>query len=417
MTSRSDSAALESFRHEVALWLEANLPEASVAHNHVRPRLDVTLFHRLEPREELDLVRRQAAWQKTKYEAGYGALSWPVEFGGRGLDARYDAVLAAEEARTGAPVGHELLSVTLKLVAPVLREYGRGSPRIAELVRAFLSGGLLCCQLFSEPQAGSDLAALATRAREVGDGWILSGQKVWSSGAHLADWGLILARSDPDAAKHRGISAFLMPMDAPGVEIRPIRQMVGGTAFCEVFLDEVSISADLQVGNKGEGWQVALRTLSYEREVSDGSLGLGGGWTEVRQLAESTGSASDPRIRLRLADVFAQQRINELCVQADTALRASGHDLGVIGSLRKLQWVALLRDVSETVTRILGERLVVDTGAWGSYEWNDHVLGSLGYSLAGGTDEIQRNLVAERLLGLPPEPRTDNVRVPGELPR
>lgn len=399
---------IEEFRQKARAWLEtvALRKDARQAGAWGEGVHDVSVFKALSHDDEKALIAREAAWEAAKVEHGFGAITWPIELGGAGLDHEYETAYRAEEAQFDVPRGHELLLVTVKLVAPTLRDLGTPA-QVAGPARAFVGGEQLCCQLFSEPSAGSDLASLATRARMIDGRWVVSGQKVWSSGAHFADYGLLIARTDPDVVKHAGLTAFLVPLDTPGIEIRPIQQMSGGQSFCEVFLDEVVLDDSTRVGEVGDGWKVALMVLGFERESSDGSGGVGGTWGHVLQLAEWSGGAELPVARQQLADVYIRERVNEISGYWDAARRAAGEDLGASGSLRKLQWVGLMASISDAVAEILGERLTADTGEWGTFTWNDHVLGALGYSIAGGSDQIQRNIIAERLLGMPPEPRAD----------
>lgn len=225
------------------------------------------------------------------------------------------AVFAQEESAFEVPPSTELISVTVRLVAMAVSLFGTDEQR-QEYARAFLRTDLLACQLFSEPGAGSDLAALRTRARQDGDAWVIDGQKVWTSGAQFADWGLLLARTDPDVVKQAGISAFLVPMDAPGVEVRPIRQMSGGASFNEVFLSGVRVPDALRIGRPGQGWEVATTTLAFERTASgSGNRRKGGTFPDVLALARSLGRTTDPLARQLLADLYVR-----------TALRAATVD-------------------------------------------------------------------------------------------
>ena len=395
---------LEAFVTRARSWIQDHLPPRPAVVQ--GEDIDVQVFRRMSEEDERALVEREARWQQTKSAAGYGMIGWPVELGGLGLDQRHESAFIELEHEYDAPVGHELVSVTVKLIAPTLWLHGSTEQQGDEM-RSFMTAERLCCQLFSEPGAGSDLASLATRARRTERGWVVTGQKIWSSGAQFADYGLLLARTDPDVPKHAGITAFLVPMDARGLEIRPIRQMSGGSSFTEVFLDEVSLDDATRVGEVGAGWSVAMSTLGFEREASDGSAGVGGSWDQIRDLAAAVGALGDPFVRQRLARVYTRTRLNELSAGSDAARRAEGVDVGAAGSLRKLQWVGLLREISDTASMLLEQRLVADTGAPGTFVWNDHVLGSIGYSIAGGTDEVQRNIIGERILGLPAEPRVD----------
>ena len=276
-------------------------------------------------------------------------------------------------------------------------------------IRPFLRTEQLCCQLFSEPGAGSDLAGLITSAVRDGDDWIVTGQKVWSSGAMFSTWGELICRTDPTAPKHAGLSAFLLPLDSPGVEIRPIRQMSGGASFNEVFLDEVRVPDSLRLGSVGDGWKVALTTLAFERATSGSARSHehGGSWEQVLGLARWAGVTGDPVVRQRLAALYTLHRLRGLNGERVAAESEPGAPPGPLHSTAKLQWTHWMSAVSDIVSGILGPRLVADTGAWGTYAWTDHVLGAPGYRIAGGSDEIQRNIIGERVLGLPAEPRVD----------
>ena len=225
---------------------------------------DVSVFHALSFDDERALLERAMRWQQVKFDAGYGAITWPVECGGAALPAAYERAFAEEEAAFETPPGHETFSVTVQLIAPTINIIGTDEQR-ERFVRRFVRAEELCCQLFSEPGAGSDLASLATQAVREDDEWIINGQKVWSSGAQFSAWGELIARTDPDVPKHAGLTAFLVPLDLPGVEVRPIRQLSGGSSFNEVFLTDVRVPDSLRLGAVGEGWTVALTTLGFER--------------------------------------------------------------------------------------------------------------------------------------------------------
>jgi alkylation response protein AidB-like acyl-CoA dehydrogenase len=237
---------------------------------------------------------------------------------------------------------------------------------------------------------------------------VITGQKVWSSGARFSAWGEIICRTDSEVPKHAGLTAFIVPMDAPGIEIRPIRQMTGGSSFNEVFLDGVRVPDALRLGDVGAGWKVTMITLAFERMTSGSHQGdVGGSWDQVLALARWLGRTADPVVRERLAALYVVDR-----VRAFNGLRqASSPDDGAgpspAGSIGKLQWTQWMTMVSEVVSLLLGPRLAADTGEWGTYAWAEHVLGAPGYRIAGGSDEIQRNIIGERVLGLPPEPRLD----------
>ncbi|PBC47696.1 acyl-CoA dehydrogenase family protein [Rhodococcus sp. ACPA1] len=404
------SPSLEEFRNEARSWLaESGLARAGTddgAPVWGRGSDDVSVFHNLPFEEEKALLDRLRNWQRTKFESGYGALTWSEEFGGRGLSPEFEDAFTVEEQAFDTGGAHELLSVTLHLIAPTIRLLGTDEQR-QRFIRSFLSGRELGCQLFSEPGAGSDLASLGTRAVRDGDDWVISGQKVWTSGAQFAQWGELIARTDPDVPKHRGMTAFLVPMDSPGIAIRPLRQMSGGTSFNEVFFDEVRIPDRLRLGDVGAGWKVALTTLGFERGASSSTAGVGGSWLQAVGLAAFTQADGDPVLRQQLADVVIAHKLGEIAHARDEQTRSQGHPLGAIGSVRKMQWVRRMLGISDFVTAALGPRLAVDSGEWGTFAWGQHVLGVPGYRIAGGSDEIQRNIIAERMLGLPTEQRTD----------
>ena len=236
-----------------------------------------------------------------------------------------------------------------------------------------------------------------------GDGWVINGQKVWSSGAQYARWGEVIARSDNGPSKHAGLTAFLLPMDAPGVEVRPIRQMSGGSSFNEVFFTDVRIPDDLRLGDEGAGWQVALTTLSFERAGAAGGRSVGGSWSQLLALAQHLEATADPVVRQRLAAVYTHQRVRRLVAERAEHRARSGQQPGPEGSIGKLLWTRAMAEISETAAGLLGCRLIADTGEWGTYAWREHVLGAPGYRIAGGSDEVQHNIIGERVLGLPKE--------------
>ncbi|MBN9797728.1 MAG: acyl-CoA dehydrogenase family protein [Actinomycetota bacterium] len=409
-TAPPSRAELEEFRRTARAWVAGHLPPRRERHDR-----SVAVFHDLPHEQERALIARVQGWTRTRYDAGYGALTWAVEDGGAGLSDLHEEVFAEVEREFETPGQHELTSVSTALVAPTVRLFGTPAQREL-LVTPLLRGDELACQLFSEPSAGSDLAGLGTRAVREGDGWVVNGQKVWSSGAQFAGWGELICRTDPDAVKHRGLTAFLLPMDTPGVEVRPLRQMSGGTSFCEVFLDDVRIPDTLRLGEVGGGWGVTLATLGFERGHSGANADLGGGFADLLGDARALGRTDDPDVRRILGEVWVAERIAELSAQRDREARLAGTDVGAVGSLRKLVWAQRLALVSDAAAQVLGPRLVADAGD-GTHRWVEHVLGAPGYRIAGGSDEVQRTIIAERLLGLPPEPRADRGVAWKDVPR
>lgn len=410
----ADQPDIDAWRTQVRQWLAtvleprrtpASSPEAA----------DLAVFHNLSDDEERLLLERCRAYQRARFDAGHQALTLPRDKGGAGLSAAHAAAFAQEESGFEVPPSTELISVTVRLVAMAVSLFGTPAQRETH-ARAFLRTDLLACQLFSEPGAGSDLAALRTRAREEEGAWVIDGQKVWTSGAQFADYGLLLARTDPDVVKQAGITAFLLPMDTPGVHVRPIRQMSGGASFNEVFLEGVRVPDELRIGRPGQGWEVATATLAFERTASGGgNRRKGGTFADVLALARSLGRTRDPLVRQRLADLYVRSELRAATVDRVARASADGGRPGPEASLTKLMASDLLTRTGQTAAELMGARISADTGEPDTFAWTQHLLGAPGYRLAGGTDQIQRNLIGERVLGLPGEPRTD--RVPfSELP-
>lgn len=367
---------------------------------------DLAVFRNLTDDQEAELLDAIRAYRRARFDAGYGALTLPVEHGGAGLPASYAAVFAQLEAEFAVPPSTELISVTTGLVAPAVALYG--SPALREqFVVPLLRTDLLACQLFSEPGAGSDLAAVACRAVVDGSDWVLDGQKVWTSGARHSDLGLLLARTDPSVPKHAGITAFLLPLDLPGVTVRPIRQMSGGTSFNEVFLDQVRLADSFRVGEVGQGWAVATATLAFERQASGaGTRRKGGTFDDVLALARARSVSGDPVVRQELADLYVRSVLKAHTSQRVARAAAAGVSPGPAGSVGKLVASDLLVRIGELAADLAGPQILADHGD-GTFAWTEHFLGAPGYRLAGGTDQIQRNVIAERVLGLPAESRVD----------
>ncbi len=415
MNSPDGDLSLDRFVAEAGAWLDHNAKRRvldvdrawGVGH------FDASVFHDLSEEKEVALLQDLMAWQQVKFDAGYGAIDWPGEFGGAGLTRDHERAFSVLELEYETPTPHETFSVTRDLVAPTIREFGTPAQR-RRFLRRFVRTEDLCCQLFSEPEAGSDLAGLRSRAEHDDRGWVINGQKVWSSGARFATWGELVCRTDPDASKHAGLTAFVVPMDSPGITIRPIRQMSGGTSFNEVFFDDVRIPDSLRLGEVGAGWSVALATLAFERSSSGHNRGVGGSWPQVLGLVRALGRGDEPIARQRLAQLYSADRIRGFATQRVDE-ESDGDARGALGSLGKLQWTEWLMAVSDTVSDLLGPLLTADTGRWGTYGWGEHVLGAPGYRIAGGSDEIQRNIIGERVLGLPAEPRSDRGRTVSSL--
>lgn len=347
---------------------------------------------------ETDRIR---AYEQAKFDAGWGALNWPAEYGGRGLPMAYVLAFRREEATFDVPRRTEMFSVTQQLVAPTIAQWGTPKQR-ERYVRALLRTDLIACQLFSETEAGSDLAAVRTRAVQGEDGrWTIDGHKIWTSGARVADLGVAVCRTDPDVAKHAGLTVFLVPMDAPGVTVRPIRQMTGGSSFNEVYLDGVVLGDEYRLGPVGQGWKVALTVLAAER-LDAGNLGLANADQAV-ELARNLGRPLDAVERDRVADLITRSYVQRITGMRVAEAIVAGQEPGPEASVGKLLATDTMSTTSEVVRLLLGPELTVDSGRWGTWAWTEHVLGAPGYRIAGGTDEIQHNILAERVLGLPKE--------------
>jgi alkylation response protein AidB-like acyl-CoA dehydrogenase len=407
---------LDAFRAEAQSWLRANAPPRPADELVFGQGSDsVALFRNLNQDDEQKLIDERRRWIQRKATAGFANLHWAVEWGGRGLPRVYERAFAAEEAAFVTPPSHEAIEITTQLIGPTLLAEGTDVQK-QRFLRPLLRTEEMWCQLFSEPGAGSDLAGVATRAVRDGDEWVLNGQKVWTSGAQFADWGYALCRTNHDAPKHRGITAFIVPMSAIGVEVRPLRQMTGGSSFNEVFLNEVRVSDGMRIGPIDGGWRVAVTTLGFERTVATGGGGLGTA-KRLISLAQHVGRGSDATTRQVLTDVYGRQALGRLSNERMAATVKAGQRPGPEGSIGKLWWTEGLRATSQAASDILGVRIVADTGEWGTYAWSEHVLGTAGYRIAGGSDEVQRNIIGERVLGLPAEPGSGRDLPFRELPR
>jgi len=387
-----DAPEEAAFRAEARAWLEDNAP---------RRRDDgersMALFAELPPDEEARQVARAKEWQRTKFDAGWAGVTWPNDYGGRGGTAMQSIIWGQEEGRFDVPAG--VWEITMGMIAPTIIVHGTPEQKQQWLPR-ILDGSEVWCQLYSEPGAGSDLGSLSTRAERDGDEWIVNGQKVWTSGAHYASWGYILARTDPELTKHRGITAFCLRMDQPGVTVRPLRQMTGGATFNEVFFDDVRIPADRMLGDLNQGWTVAITTLMNER-LSAGGLGGGSGVSMLVELARKSGAWDDPVVRQRIMRIYLMGETLRFTGYRILTSISQGGIPGPEGSIGKLVVAKLLRETADVAASMLGPEAML------AGDWSGLVLGAPGMRIAGGTDEVMRNIIGERVLGLPGEPRVD----------
>jgi alkylation response protein AidB-like acyl-CoA dehydrogenase len=343
--------------------------------------------------------------------SGLAVPTWPHEYGGLGASAEDLAQIRNELAAFAVPDLYPYL-VGLELVGPTLLTHGT-SEQCARWLPSIANGSEIWCQLFSEPGAGSDLAGLSTRAEAEGDAWRVHGQKVWTSRGAYSQWGLLLARHDTHVRKHQGITAFGIDMRAPGVEVRPLRQMNGDAHFTEVFLDDALVPDTDRIGAVGEGWRVALTCLGYERGAS--TAGSSSGLLDITRLiaaASARGRLADPVVRDEIARVYTEARVMGFTAKRARDTARSGRP-GPEGSGMKLRGSALFRDYTALASRILGPEIALDPHG----EWQTLLLTAPSLSIRGGTDEIQRNIVGERVLGLPEEPRVDRELPFEELPR
>ncbi|MCP5188429.1 MAG: acyl-CoA dehydrogenase family protein [Pseudomonadales bacterium] len=386
----------ERFRREVADWLAANLGG----------EFEQIRF-RGGPGDEHSFVEERKAWERKLHEGGWTGLGWPRQHGGRGASIEQQVIFNEEYARAGGPgrMGH----IGETLTGPTLIAFGSEAQQ-ARYLPGILRGEDLWCQGYSEPSAGSDLANVRTKARFDGASgqWRLTGQKVWTSLAHESRYCFAIARTDPESVGHKGLGFFLLAMDQPGITVRPIEQLTGTCEFNEVFFDEAVCGADDIVGEPGQGWQVAMGLLGFERGVS--TLGqqmlFQNEFNEVLRIARENGAARDPAIRQRIADAHVGLRIMRF--NSMRMLSGGGDDgsLGREAMIYKLYWASWHRNLGKLAMDVLGAESEILDGA--PYELNrlqSLFLFTRADTIYGGTNQIQRNIIAERALGMPREPR------------
>jgi alkylation response protein AidB-like acyl-CoA dehydrogenase len=404
----TDTISLEAFSSEAKAFLDANAeprPEEKFAWGEGSDR--VGLLEEKTPEQAAADLAAAKQWKALEFDAGFGWISGPEEYGGRALPKEYDRTYAGVRAEYRIP-SQEPFIIGLGMVAPTILAHA--IPEVKErYLRDLYRGDVVGCQLFSEPVAGSDLAGVQTRAVRDGDEWVITGQKVWTSGAQYSDIGEIITRTSPDKPKHKGLTMFLVDMRAPGVEVRPLRQMTGGATFNEVFFEAVRVHDSHRLGDVDEGWAVALTTLMNERAaIGGGGAGSGIGtsnMTRFVELARHLGLADDPLVRQRLADAFVRANVARYTNLRAMAKIRAGQLPGPEMSIAKLALTQNMQQLARTVSEMLGPRLVANTGEWGTYAFAEFILGIPGARVAGGTDEIMRNIVGERVLGLPKEPK------------
>ncbi|MDB6002926.1 MAG: putative acyl-CoA dehydrogenase [Rhizobacter sp.] len=397
-------AEVEEFRDEVRAVLAEELPRD---------------WRGIGTIPDMDATRRFThEWRGTLHRRGLMGVAWPVEYGGRGLSMLHQVVLVEELTKAGVPAGvYPQDSTGFKMLGNTLLRWGTEEQK-REFLPGLLSGEQRWCQGFSEPGAGSDLASVTTRARLEGDEWVIDGQKIWTSGAHTSTGIFVLARTDPEAPKHKGLSFLLVPLDQPGIEVRPIRHMAGGGEFCEVFFTGARTRADLVVGAVGQGWQVAGTLLTFERgeEAATNPIFFRAEVDRLVELARRTGKAADPAFRRRVAWCHARVEVMRYLGYRILTDVLAGGEIGHAASVSKLFWSEYHRVATELALDLQGLAGLVPTGKAPSRpfraddpgadplsanSWWQVSLNARAGTIYAGTSEVQRTILAERALGLP----------------
>jgi alkylation response protein AidB-like acyl-CoA dehydrogenase len=398
----NDTPEEAAYRAQVRAWLAQNAPK------------DVPAAGPMDDEDAAGMAAARA-WQRKKAEAGYACITWPREWGGGGGASWQSVIFSQEEAKVRTP-GNPF-AIGLGMCVPTIMTAGNEADK-ERFVRPAVLGQEIWCQLFSEPSGGSDAAAARTRAvlakdKDGGDTWTINGQKVWTSGAHYSDFGLLLARTDPDVPKHKGLTMFWIDMKAPGVEVRPIHQMSGASNFNEVYFTDLKINDSQRVGAVGDGWKVAIITLMNER-LSVGGGGSGSGHGRVMRLAADINTLTglgvkDTALREKIADWFVQaEGLKYTTFRTLTAL-SRGQTPGPESSIGKVVSAALSQDIANTAMDLEDQFGIIsdpDVSPLGA-TFQSILMSAPGMRIAGGTDEILRNIIAERVLGLPQDVRLD----------
>ncbi len=392
-----DTAEESAYRATVRSWIEANASAIKQTHG-----------------DRAEGVVSSKAWQKIKYDAGYVGITWPKAVGGQGGTPMQQIIFNQEEARVNAPTG--LYAIGLGMCIPTVFTHALTPDIATRYVPSAMNGAEVWCQLFSEPAAGSDLAGIRTRAELDGDEWVINGQKVWTSGAHLSDFGIVVTRTDPTVPKHKGMTMFIVDMKASGVDVRPIKQMSGGSEFNEVFFTDVRVKDSHRLGAVGDGWKVALTTLMHERVAVGGKPSNAPGVQEMIELAraidtDSGNALEQSHVRQKIAEVYIQDRGIALTRMRTISALSSGRTPGPESSISKVVVAKMMQDMGSfasdmaesagLVTDKDGDALPHLGKLQQGYIW------SAGLRIAGGTDEVLRNIIAERVLGLPGDSRPD----------
>jgi alkylation response protein AidB-like acyl-CoA dehydrogenase len=395
--SREDRA----FREKTRRWLEANTP-----------------------REDLKTLAERKVWHRQLYEAGYVGMLWPQEYGGWGATAMQQAIVQDEMARIQAPPAINGLGIGF--IGPTIIVHGTTVQK-QRYLKKMLTAEEIWCQLYSEPNAGSDLAGLKTRAEDAGDHFVVNGQKIWTSSGPIADWGILLARTDPKVAKHKGISCFLLNMRQPGVEVRPLKQLTGHSLFSEVFMTNARAEKSDLIGNLSEGWAIAQTTLGYER--GGNSLGRVTRYAiAFNQLVKATKQLKrngrplieDAAVRSKMGKLYAELEVQRYAGLRVLSALNKGDSPGAASSITKLSYTEFEKRYYETALEILGpwgqvmtareEFEEIDTASGEAGTWATAFLWARAGTIYSGSSEIQKNIIGERVLGLPKEVRADRLK-------
>jgi alkylation response protein AidB-like acyl-CoA dehydrogenase len=395
------SAEDRAFRDKTRRWLEANVPT-----------------------EDLKTLAERKAWHRKLYEAGYVGMLWPTEYGGWGATAMQQAIVQDEMARIQAPPAINGLGIGF--IGPTIIVHGTAAQK-QRYLKKMLTAEEIWCQLYSEPNAGSDLAGLKTRAEDAGDAFIVNGQKIWTSSGPIADWGILLARTDPRVAKHKGISCVLLNMRQPGVEVRPLKQLTGHSLFSEVFMTNARAEKADLIGNLNEGWAIAQTTLGYER--GGNSLGRVTRYAiAFHQLVKATKQLKrggrplieDPAVRARMGKLYAELEVQRYAGLRVLSALNRGDSPGAASSITKLSYTEFEKRYYETALEILGpwgqvmtareEFEEIDTASGEAGTWATAFLWARAGTIYSGSSEIQKNIIGERVLGLPKEVRADRLK-------
>jgi acyl-CoA dehydrogenase len=393
----NDTPEEAAFRQQVRAWLDANATRKSDDKTSIRSRID-----------DPELLKRAKEWQDKKAAAGYARITWPKEYGGLGGTAIQQVIYSQEEANYLVPLG--FFDIGLGMCIPTMMAYAKAE-HLQRYVKPALHGEEIWCQLFSEPAAGSDVAGIRTRAERDGEGWVINGQKVWTSGAHYCDYGIIITRTDPNVPKHQGLTMFFLSMKTPGVEVRPIKQISGGANFNEVFFTNVRIPDSQRLGKVGEGWKAALTTLMNER-LAVGTPSGGLDVDELLELARDTELEDGPAIRNaavrnKLAEWYVQSQGLKYTKFRTLTSMSKGQTPGPESSIAKIVAAPKMQDLGAFGMELMGQAGIMTQDVPGAGGFQAQWIGGAGFRIAGGTDEILRNIVAERVLGLPQDVRVD----------